>query len=138
MEGGLSPYRETSELCPCRTFIFKRQQRAGMDRWGCRDDLDNCLGGTITIEDLLRALAHDDVRRALAAGKVLYGEDTRPVDGQVLKIEMNGAIIEVGQPCQSALCTPIPPGVDALGNILRSLTTQELARPSCRMALPSP
>jgi hypothetical protein len=67
---------------------------------------------------------------------VFYGEDTRPADGQVLRIDIDGAVIEVGEPCQSSACKPIPDGIATLGAALRALSKQELARGSCGEVIP--
>jgi hypothetical protein len=104
----------------------------------CKQELSDCSTNAISAWDLNPAIAHPDVQSAIAARRVLYGEDPRPVDGQVMAIEIGvGSRIEVGNPCRSAPCLPIPPGVGALADLLAALTTQELARGSCRMTFPS-
>jgi hypothetical protein len=62
---------------------------------------------------------------------VVYGEDTRPADGQMLRIDIDGAVIEVGEPCHSSACKPIPDVIATLGAALRALSKQELAQGSC-------
>ena len=135
MDGGLAPLRDVSEFHPCQTFVLTRL--ALTDPPGpraCKQELGDCTNALGAL-DVNAAVAHPDVQRAIAAAPVTYGEDTRPVDGQVMAIQF-AARIEVGNPCSSATCKPIPPGVDALAKLLRNLTNQELARGACRMTFP--
>ena len=72
--------------------------------------------------------------RSRSRQHLFYGVDSRPVDGTVFRITRNGKSIDVGGACGSSpapACVPIPPGVDALASALRSLDTQELAKPAC-------
>jgi len=75
----------------------------------------------------------DVVAAFASASTPVYGEDSRPVDGTVFRITRNGKSIDVGSPCGSPApaCVAIPPGVNALASVLRSLDTQELAKPAC-------
>jgi hypothetical protein len=138
MDGGLVFYTETSALEVCNLFTHQRTFRAP-DPPGlfCEQQLTDCAG-KFSPGDVTRAIAHADVKAAIAAAPVLYGEDPRAYDGQVLRIQLQSAIIEVGLPCRTmAGCKPIPAGVDALANLLQSVTKQELAREPCKSAFPS-
>src|SRR6185503_15065230 len=50
-----------------------------------------CSGASgVSMESVVRALAHADVTAAFAQAPVLYGRDMRPVDGQVLLLTRAG------------------------------------------------
>jgi hypothetical protein len=81
---------------------------------------------------LRSALAHAHVQAAIAAAPVLYGGDTRPVDGSVRSIDIGGNVIEVGVDCAgSPNCEPIPQGVAALADLLWTIEDQQLSFGSC-------
>jgi hypothetical protein len=127
LDGGLVPFRETNALENCATFTHERTtgRRPPVT---CRQDLDSCSSDVAAVAALL---LRPDILMVKALAPVLYGEDTRPVDGQVLRIDIGGAMIEVGEPCQSAACKPIPESIATLGAALRALSKRELARGSC-------
>ncbi|MCA9606490.1 MAG: hypothetical protein KC619_12880 [Myxococcales bacterium] len=135
-DGGLVPERRRSRIEPCQDFT---QTRVGLGSGGstrmCESVIPSCddTTGAITTDDVVRAFAHPDVVAAFAAAPVLYGSDTRPVDGSVFQIQaVGGGLVEVGFDCTGApACTPIPPGVAALRSLLGQLETQQLALPDC-------
>jgi len=138
MNGGHVAYHDASALEVCNLFVHQRTPViADPPALFCEQSITDCAGA-IGPGDVARALSDADVRAAIAAAPVLYGEDPRPYDGQVLRIEIGTSIIEVGVACRMAGCKPIPTGVSALGNLLLSLTKQELSRPPCRMTFPPP
>ena len=137
-DGGLGIYHETSALEVCNLFVHQRVPVApSPPALSCEQTLDDCAGA-IGAGDVTRSVAHADVRAAIAAAPVLYGEDPRAYDGQVLRIQIASAVIEVGQACRTAGCKPIPAGVDALAKQLVALTKQELAREPCSRTFPPP
>ena len=98
----------------------------------CTQDLGTCTS-TVSAREINVALEQPDVRAALAAAPILFGRDTRPVDGAVFRIAVGAAVVEIGAPCEGAAgCREIPQTVAALGIRLRALTSQELARGLCR------
>ena len=131
--GGHVAYFETSSLSPCKTFSHQRESvLTNPPTLMCMQELTACAT-SITATQIAGALAHPEVKAAIAAAPVLYGRDTRPLDGAVFRMQIGSAMVEVGLPCAGTTgCTPIPPGVDTLATLLRDLTTQELARPPCR------
>jgi hypothetical protein len=144
MDGGLAHYHDTSALEICNLFVHQRTYGPATTPPApdanvtfCEQPITDCAG-VIGPGDVTRAVAHADVRAAIAAAPVLYGEDNRPGDGQVLRIQLGSAIVEVGEPCKLDGCKPIPAGVGALANLLRSLTKQELARSPCSIQFPPP
>ena len=63
---------------------------------------------------------------------MLYGSDPRPVDGPVRLIEIEGAQVLVGGPCEPPHSCPIPEGVAALSAVIDDLIAQQQAgEPSC-------
>jgi hypothetical protein len=132
-DGGRVAYVDRSTLSPCDTFSHQRDP-AGTDppTLTCSQDLGTCTS-TVSAREINVALEQPDVRAALAAAPILFGRDTRPVDGAVFRLTVGAAVIEIGAPCNGAAdCKEIPQTVAALGIRLRALTGQELARGSCR------
>jgi len=133
--GGLVAYRDESSLAACRDFQRKRSTSSDGGSLSCTTQLGACDAGPVAVGDVERALAHPDVVAAFAAATTpVYGVDSRPVDGTVFEITRNGRSIDVGGDCGSSpapACVPIPPGVGALASVLKSLDTQELAKPAC-------
>jgi hypothetical protein len=132
-DGGRVAYVDRSTLSPCDTFSHQREP-AGTDppTLMCAQDLGACTS-TVSAREINVALAQPDVRAALAAAPILFGRDTRPVDGAVFQITVGAAVVEIGEACNGAAgCQEIPQTVAALGIRLRALTSQELARGSCR------
>ena len=129
-------YAEASALSPCARFSHTRTPMlTDPPEVDCAQDLE--CPGEVMAEAVALALAHSDVRQALAAAPVVYGVDSRPVDGQVWRFTVGGASVDVGGPCAGASqCNPIPEGVQALMDLLTALTAQELARGECAAAFP--
>jgi hypothetical protein len=131
--GGRVAYVDRSTLSPCDRFSHQRDP-VGTDppTLMCSQDLGTCTS-TVSAREINVALEQPDVRAALAAAPILFGRDNRPVDGAVFRITVGTAVIEIGAPCNGAAnCSEIPQTVAALGIRLRTLTSQELARGSCR------
>ena len=138
-DGGHVVYRDTSALEVCNLFVHQREPviTAPPTR-SCEQPITDCAGA-VGPGDVTRAIADADVKAAIAAAPVLYGEDPRAYDGQVLRIQIGSAIVEVGVPCRTVPnCKPIPAGVDALAKLLQAVTKQELARPPCSTTFPPP
>jgi hypothetical protein len=62
--------------------------------------------------------------------------DTRPVDGAVYRIDLGGAVIEVGAPCGSGgglggACIAIPPAIADLVSTLQALVADQKLLPDC-------
>jgi hypothetical protein len=136
-DGGHVISRDTSALEVCNLFVHQREPvvTAPPTR-SCQQPISDCAGG-VGPDDVTRAIADADVKAAIAAAPVLYGEDPRAYDGQVLRIQIGSAIIEVGVPCRTVPnCKTIPAGVDALAKLLQAITKQELARPPCSTVFP--
>src|SRR6185503_21222544 len=85
-DGGRVAYVDRSTLSPCDTFSHQRDP-AGTDppTLMCSQDLGTCTS-TVSAREINVALDQPDVRAALAAAPILFGRDTRPVDGAVFRI----------------------------------------------------
>lgn len=134
-EGGFVPNRAESRIDVCRDFSYARTVGTGPTTM-CEDEVP-CAGDEATIGDVNRALADTQVQAALTAAPVLYGRDTRPVDGRVFVIEYRGQEITIGSPCTATIgCTAIPAGVEALKDLLESLQDERLEAPGCASVFP--
>jgi hypothetical protein len=132
-DGGRVAYVDRSTLSPCDTFSHQRDPLStDPPTLMCSQGLGTCTS-TVSAREINVALEQPDVRAALAAAPILFGRDTRPVDGAIFRITIGAAVIEIGAPCNGgAGCKEIPQTVAALGIRLRALTNQELARGACR------
>ena len=120
-DGGLVAYRDKSSIAPCRTFTRTREgSGAAMT---CNREMLKCgAGDAIDMGDVQAALAAADVVTAFKSAPVLYGRDSRPVDGQVYRIDYGGKVVEVGDDCGAiSACKPIPEGVKKLVSLLKAL-----------------
>jgi hypothetical protein len=138
MNGGHVAYQDSSALEVCNLFVHTRAPVSqDPPAVSCEQQISNCAGA-LGPGDVMRAIAHADVKTAIAAAPVLFGEDPRAFDGAVLRIQIGTAVIEVGNPCKVASCKPIPAGVSALASMLQSMTKQELSRSPCCAIFPPP
>jgi hypothetical protein len=101
----------------------------------CSTELAGCGAVPVAVADVERALGHPDVVTALAGPTPLaYGLDTRPTDGTIFGMKVDGKEIDVGSDCQPVgdFCKgAAPAGVRALADLLQLLDSQELAKPTC-------
>jgi hypothetical protein len=133
-DGGRVAYQDESSLATCRAFQRKRLLNTDGGSFTCGTEIGACGAGPVAVGDVESALGHPDVIAAFASTTVVYGTDSRPVDGTVLRITRNGKSIDVGEACGASsapACVEIPPGVAALVSTLRALDAQELAKPAC-------
>jgi hypothetical protein len=132
-DGGFVVYREISTLSPCASFQHTRSPISGeAPDVTCTRELSECAGVN-SAADVQAALDHPDVVSALAAAPVLYGLDTRSVDGQVFQLRVGEALVEVGMECGSGggACQDIPTGVASVAELLQQLTDEQLALAPC-------
>lgn len=135
--GGRVAFTDASTLDVCRTFLHERTPTSPSPPViSCKQELGTCAG-VGSASDVAQAIADADVQAAIRAAPVVYGEDTRPVDGAVFRIQIGDALIEVGTRCASTACKPVPPGVDILVSLLQTITKQELSRSPCKDAFPA-
>jgi len=136
-DGGFVPYRSASEVEACRGYEHTRMPFSGGAATSCTNTVP-CEGDAITIGDLDAALAHADVVAAFAAAPILYGRDTRPVDGQLFQITLGSRTVSVGAECTGGggPCEEIPAGVEALRALLTTLEEERLAEEDCATTFP--
>jgi hypothetical protein len=143
--GGKVIYSDASSIMACRTFTLVRTDHSGGGGGStemCSNEVP-CLGDATTIDDVLGALGHADVAAAFAAAPILYGEDSRPVDGTVFRVSAGGKEFLVGDACGSGggiggMCIPIPEGVQALVTLLRALEAERRMDAPCSTVFPPP
>ena len=132
--GGFVAFTERSSLSACSRYRHERRSAGGGAVMAqCGRELP-CMGsGLHGISDVLHEIEQRDVVAALAKGEVLFGVDARPVDGQVFEIVVGDDTILVGMPCAQGAsgCMAIPPGVDALAQVLRSIDAEQLNLEPC-------
>jgi hypothetical protein len=134
--GGNALYRDQSTLTDCSAFTLERIPMGGGQKKSCQT--------TVAADDaklvaVLAVLAQSDVQQALTTGGgKLYGHDSRPVDGTVFQLTVDGQTVLVGDPCSSgsSSCTPIPTGLNDLRTKLGELEAAQRAKSSCSNLAP--
>ena len=99
-DGGRVAYRDSSFL-DCATYRHVREDFSSPSGppLRCEVQLACSAASGISVESVARALAHADVTAAFAQAPVLYGQDMRPVDGQVFVLTRAGRSVTVGTDC---------------------------------------
>jgi hypothetical protein len=131
MNGGLVAYQDTSRLGPCRSYTHERDTFMNRLPDMCNATVPGCPSRTI--EQIDRAVRDPTVSSAMAS-HMLYGVDSRPVDGQVFRIGVGNDFIDIGQPCRAGAvnCNVAPAIVMDLMNVLQALDDAELAVEPCK------
>ena len=138
-----SPVATTTTIAPCRSFRLDVAAFGGRPNMSCtmemtcpaqwgRGNVD--AAPQVTAVNVARAVAHPDVQEALRAAPILYGAGPGVPDGggPVYLIGVGPVDFEVGGPCGSEPCNPIPAGVDQLLRVLLAVNAQEVIRDPCR------
>jgi hypothetical protein len=133
--GGKVIWTERSTLDLCFKYTHRRDSyRTSEPSLLCEQEESFCdneavIGG----ERLAAAIQDTEVQSALQKGNVLYGRDTRPVDGQVFEIKVGEDTIAVGSDCSTSDtdCVLIPKGVQNLVILLKKLDKEQLGKPPC-------
>jgi hypothetical protein len=130
--GGFVAYSDVITISPCRSFAL---QRTGVGDPIASAMCQNQIPAATT-DAIDAALADPAVQAAFAGAPQLFGVDQRPTDGAVYRIELGGAVIEVGGPCGSGgglpgSCTAIPPAVADLVSRLQALVDAQKVIPNC-------
>jgi hypothetical protein len=129
--GGMGAWVESFSVAPCASLAARREDYGGTVLASCDADISGCdpAAAVVTSAHVTAAIAAADVQTAFGLGSVLYGNDSRPVDGAVFRIARGGttvAEILVGDPCGAVDpgCLPVPAGVAHLRDVLQALITQ--------------
>jgi len=138
--GGLTPMADTATLTPPNAFHYVRdffRQDAG--QLSCDPAMPACGDGAkVDVRDVEAAIAHPDVQAALAMTTVPTYGNRGVADGPNFNfMRADGRGFNAGIACDtpSATCTPIPPGVSALVQLLRDLIRQQRMDPLCSAIL---
>ncbi|HXU06003.1 MAG TPA: hypothetical protein VN903_33845 [Polyangia bacterium] len=138
--GGLVAMADTATLTPPNVFHYMRdffRQDAGQQ--SCDPALPACGDAAkIDVRDVEAAIAHADVQAALAMTTVPFYGNRGVADGPNFNfMRADGRGFNAGLNCDvpSTTCTPIPPGVGALVQLLRDLIRQQRMDPSCAAIL---
>jgi hypothetical protein len=127
-DGGFRAYAEESTLSPPRTHTLERVDfaRGGDAKVACTRGVPCTSATMVTVPAVEAAIANADVQAALAkpAGMV-YGTDSRPVDGTVFKFTRGDRYFFVGGG------NAVPAGLRALETLLRTLQGETRATPAC-------
>jgi hypothetical protein len=146
--GGRVRWRDTVVLSPPDSYMHIRSPVLTMPAdMQCAPRIPACNGPALDVADVNAALADFDVQQAFRAASstgpppsLLYGVDSRPVDGQVFSIERTGGIgFLVGGPCppgSNTSCREIPGGISRLVATLMAFDQQQLGDPSCAFTAP--
>jgi hypothetical protein len=139
LEGGRTPTTERFVLSAPRGFRAERRTGATVSAM-CETMIPACnTADEVDVGEVNATLGSRDVEVAfnmarMAGSPRLYGVDTRPFDGQVFAMDLNGAQVVVGEPCRTTMtmgCAEIPVGIQRFVDVLRALRDQELLRTAC-------
>jgi len=134
--GGLGAMLDTATLSPPAAFHFVRDTfRPDAGSLSCDPPMPACGDpARIDSQDVELALNHPDVQAALGMTNVPFFGDRGVADGPNFNfMRSDGRGFNAGLDCNtpSTICTPIPPGIDALMTLLRDLIRQERMDPAC-------
>jgi hypothetical protein len=134
--GGTVAFSDRSMIAPCFKYTHQLVSYTSSPPSTATCEIDEPLceyEAAIGGEQLTAAVQNAEVQSALLQGTVLYGHDSRPVDGQVFEIEVGENTIEVGSDCDTvdASCVPIPKGVQDLVDLLKKIDLQQFTEPGC-------
>ncbi len=147
-DGGFRAYADSSDLMTparyTRTRRFVDPVGTTTTPVSCTTNIPRCSldARVATTGDIAAALGHPDVKAAFARGGMLvYGHDSRPVDGSILIVQKDGGSFGIGGPCDPAtdlsFCArSVPPGLMELLRVLTDVDSQQQATPPCG-SLPS-
>jgi hypothetical protein len=130
--GGLVAWVEASRLGPCASYTHERTPTfTDPPSLVCTATISACPGSPLAqIIDAMGTAAFN----AALTGHTLYGNDPRPVDGQVFRISIGNDFIDVGPNCENdpTSCPNMPEPVRRLVTLLRDLDAAALAVEPCK------
>jgi hypothetical protein len=131
-DGGLVAWVETSRLGPCASYTHERTPTfTDPPSLICNATISACPGSPLAqIIDVMGTTAFN----AALTGHTLYGNDPRPMDGQVFRISIGNDFIDVGPNCESdpTSCPNMPEPIRRLVTLLRDLDAATLAVEPCK------
>jgi hypothetical protein len=134
--GGFVAYVETSRLGPCAAYSHERTPTTtDPPSLICNDHISACPGSSL--DGIITAMSAPAFQTAMQ-NHTLYGNDPRPVDGQVFRIGIGNDFIDIGPNCESdpTACPTMPEPVANMAKLLRDLDATELAKDPCKSVFP--
>lgn len=144
-EGGLRIASEKTRVDPCRMYRRTRTYHsdAGKAPISCSAPLA-CDDSAAGVAKLKKLVSDPEVQKALSPTMKVFGCDSRPVDGAIFVLAVDGkGSFGVGSECSShcpapqAGCTNAPAAVKALRDYANSLDEKMKADAACK-ALATP
>jgi hypothetical protein len=134
--GGLTAMADTATLTPPASFHYERTFFTGdAGRASCDPAMPSCGDpARVDSQDVELALNHPDVQAALAMTTLPFYGNRGVADGpnfNFMRADGRGFNVGLGCDTPSTTCTPIPPGINALVDLLRALIRQQRMDPSC-------
>jgi hypothetical protein len=135
--GGLVAYADSMQLNPCMSYKRSRSASTPGDTGKtCTVLIPSCPNELVS--NVAGLLALPDVQQAMKSHTV-FGVDSRPVDGQVLRVEVGADYLEIGSPCQGAAgCPEIPASVTKLKDALDAIDAAALLIEPCMTTFGGP
>jgi hypothetical protein len=137
-DGGLTAYTDEAKLTPPNQFDLTRTFRASAEMpQSCRNSLPRCGArhDLFTTADVVEAMAAPDVVAALnQPTPLIYGHDSRPYDGSILRVRRaDGRGLDIGSACgpARACARPLTDGIRQLGALLTKVLDQQRTAPGC-------
>jgi hypothetical protein len=127
-DGGFRAFSEEAKLLPPATHQIERVNFGGASdaKLTCAREVPCTSATAVTVPAVEAAIANADVQTALAkAPGMVYGTDSRPVDGTVFKFARGDKTFYVGGG------NAVPAGLRALEQLLRKLQGETRAVPAC-------
>jgi hypothetical protein len=127
-DGGFRAFSEESTLSAPRTHAIERMNfgAASDGKLTCAREVPCASATAVTVPAIEAAVANADVQAALAkAPGMVYGTDSRPVDGTVFKFARGDRTFFVGGG------NAVPAGLRALEALLRKLTEETKSTAGC-------
>jgi hypothetical protein len=128
LEGGNAAWHDVYTFPGGATLKVERESSARFDAgtYSCTGSLGACGTAALDLSDIKAALR--DAADLWGSGSVVYGEDPRPYDGQVLVVERtsDGKEIVIGLSCetQTTPCTAPPAAALQLRAVFDRLRTE--------------
>lgn len=133
-DGGFTESSQESLLSGCPIhYSFTRTGVGG--NASCQAALPTKSG--ISAADVANALSAPGVDAAFSSGKT-FGSDPRGCDGTILRVTFGARRIFVGGDCSApscgtppGSCTPVPPSIAKLVDLLHTIEEEEMKTPAC-------
>jgi hypothetical protein len=132
---GLAAFEKRTILSPPAMFEYVRMMVPNGPTTSCTPALPACGSTTkLDVADIETAMADADVQAAFAATTEPFYGERNVADGPSFEVQRStGGKFIVGLECttRSQTCTPTPPGVHTLVQLLHDLIAQQTSDPSC-------